>query len=288
MPKVNIYLPDDLAAAVKDTGVPLSAVCQRALEQAIRRVTQIREIFAAEPHAIGVTDPPAVNFTARAMRMLQTARATAQAGGLAAAGTAHLLSAIADDGDSLAVRVLSALEVTPKQIRSELDRREHADEETRRSTPGRAAPRPADGEAAATADGETAATADGEAAAATSPGLDAQVATVLELAAIESSSLGNSYLGTEHLLLGLIGEPDGVAGSVLRSLGADLRVTRRMVAAALAGWAARSEWQRHRPADVGSGAPASQDAPAGELAAAIRTELMPVVARIERLEARLA
>lgn len=43
MPKINVYLPDDLAEAVKEAGVPVTAVCQRALEQAVRRVTAIRE-----------------------------------------------------------------------------------------------------------------------------------------------------------------------------------------------------------------------------------------------------
>ena len=43
MPKINVYLPDELAQAVKEAGVPVSAVCQRALEQAVRRVTAIRE-----------------------------------------------------------------------------------------------------------------------------------------------------------------------------------------------------------------------------------------------------
>ena len=44
MPKINVYLPDDLADAVRDTGVPVSAICQRALEQAVRRITAIRQI----------------------------------------------------------------------------------------------------------------------------------------------------------------------------------------------------------------------------------------------------
>jgi ATP-dependent Clp protease ATP-binding subunit ClpA len=259
MPKVNIYLPDDLAAAVKDAGVPLSAVCQRALEQAVRRVTQIRQIFTGDAVAADVHSP-AVEFTARAARMLESARAAARSAGLASAGTGHLLAAIAADENSLAVRVLTAFEISPQQVRSELERLANADDQS---------------------------VAGAEAAPAAGPGLDQQVATVLELAAVESSGLGNSYIGTEHLLLGLIGEPDGVAGRVLRSLGADLRVTRRLVAAALAGWAARSAAQHHL-ADHGVSGEAVEDAAAQKLAAAIRTELTPVLARIEQLEARLA
>ena len=43
MPKINVYLPDDLAEAVRDSGLPVSAVCQRALEDAVRRITAIRQ-----------------------------------------------------------------------------------------------------------------------------------------------------------------------------------------------------------------------------------------------------
>jgi ATP-dependent Clp protease ATP-binding subunit ClpA len=270
MPKVNIYLPDDLAEAVKDTGVPLSAVCQRALEQAVRRVTQIRQIVTGSSQAIGTADPPLFCFTARAMKVLESARAAALSGGLAGAGTGHLLAQLADDEHSLAMRVLAALEISATQVRSELARREHADAEAEASGP-KAPSRPADDDAAASS----------------KAGLAPQAATVLELAAIESSGLGNAYIGSEHLLLGLIGEPDGVAGRVLRSLGAELRVTRRMVAAALAGWAARADTQQRSAATAASPG-ASPSASSDQLAAAIRTELVPVLARIERLETRLA
>lgn len=264
MPKVNIYLPDDLAEAVKDTGVPLSAVCQRALEQAVRRVTQIREVVTGQAGAIGTANPPLVTFTARAMSMLESARTNARSSGLAGAGTGHLLTELANDDNSLAMRVLNALEISAHQIRSELARRKQADAESARSQPG-SGPSDADGAVAGA-------------------GLDPQAATVLELAAIESSGFGHGYIGTEHLLLGLIGEPDGVAGSVLRSLGADLRVTRRMVAAALAGWTAHAAVQQQPPA----GKTANPGLAADQLTAAIQTELAPVLARIEQLEAQLA
>ncbi|MDX6415722.1 MAG: hypothetical protein QOG28_342, partial [Trebonia sp.] len=38
MPKINVYLPDDLAEAVKEAGLPVSAICQATLEQAVRRL----------------------------------------------------------------------------------------------------------------------------------------------------------------------------------------------------------------------------------------------------------
>ena len=36
MPKINVYLPDELADAVREAGLPVSPICQRALEQAVR------------------------------------------------------------------------------------------------------------------------------------------------------------------------------------------------------------------------------------------------------------
>ena len=48
MPKINVYLPDDLADAVKEAGIPVSAICQRSLEQAVRRVVDVRAALAGE------------------------------------------------------------------------------------------------------------------------------------------------------------------------------------------------------------------------------------------------
>jgi ATP-dependent Clp protease ATP-binding subunit ClpA len=61
---------------------------------------------------------------------------------------------------------------------------------------------------------------------------------VLELSLRESKELGHSYVGTEHLLLGLIREGDGVAGQVLVRLGANLNRVRPQVIQLLHGRAA--------------------------------------------------
>jgi ATP-dependent Clp protease ATP-binding subunit ClpC len=52
---------------------------------------------------------------------------------------------------------------------------------------------------------------------------------VLELALRESLQLGHNYIGTEHILLGMIREGDGVAAQVLVTLGADLNRVRQQV-----------------------------------------------------------
>jgi ATP-dependent Clp protease ATP-binding subunit ClpC len=60
---------------------------------------------------------------------------------------------------------------------------------------------------------------------------------VLELALREAIQLGHNYIGTEHILLGLIREGDGVAAQVLVRLGADLNRTRQRVIEVLHGHA---------------------------------------------------
>ncbi|MCD6317860.1 ATP-dependent Clp protease ATP-binding subunit [Candidatus Aerophobetes bacterium] len=58
---------------------------------------------------------------------------------------------------------------------------------------------------------------------------------VLELAVTEARDLGHNYIGTEHLLLGLIREGEGVAAQILNSLGADLDRVREEVVNLLGG-----------------------------------------------------
>jgi ATP-dependent Clp protease ATP-binding subunit ClpC len=61
-----------------------------------------------------------------------------------------------------------------------------------------------------------------------------QAKKVLELALQESRALGHNYIGTEHILLGVIHEGDGVAAHVLSELGADLDGAREQVIRLLA------------------------------------------------------
>jgi ATP-dependent Clp protease ATP-binding subunit ClpC len=59
---------------------------------------------------------------------------------------------------------------------------------------------------------------------------------VLELSLREALQLGHSYIGTEHILLGLIREGEGVAAQVLQKLGADLNRVRQQVIQLLSGF----------------------------------------------------
>ena len=59
---------------------------------------------------------------------------------------------------------------------------------------------------------------------------------MLELSLREALQLGHNYIGTEHILLGLIREGEGVAAQVLVKLGADLSRVRRQVIELLSGF----------------------------------------------------
>jgi len=102
---------------------------------------------------------------------------------------------------------------------------------------------------------------------------------VLELSLRESLQLGHDYIGTEHILLGLIREGDGVAAQVLVKLGADLNRVRHQVIQLIAG-------QRPQPGSLPprEGAPATEararlDAIEGQLAA-IEGQLAAVEQRV--------
>ena len=67
-----------------------------------------------------------------------------------------------------------------------------------------------------------------------------RVKKVLELSLREARALGHNYIGTEHILLGLIREGEGVAAQVLVKLGADLSRVREQVVQLLAGYQAEA------------------------------------------------
>jgi ATP-dependent Clp protease ATP-binding subunit ClpC len=81
---------------------------------------------------------------------------------------------------------------------------------------------------------------------------------VLELSLREALQLGHNYIGTEHILLGLIREGEGVAAQVLGKLGADLGSVRQQVIQLLSGY----EGKETASAGGGSGGPA-EGTPAG-------------------------
>jgi ATP-dependent Clp protease ATP-binding subunit ClpC len=109
---------------------------------------------------------------------------------------------------------------------------------------------------------------------------------VLELSLREALQLGHNYIGTEHILLGLIREGEGVAAQVLVKLGADLNRVRQQVIQLLSGY----QGKEHQGAGVGP----AEGTPAGSLVldqfgrnlteAAREGKLDPVIGRGKEIE----
>ncbi len=111
---------------------------------------------------------------------------------------------------------------------------------------------------------------------------------VLELSLREALQLGHNYIGTEHILLGLIREGEGVAAQVLQKLGADLSKVRQQVIQLLSGYAGGDK------ATAGVGEGSSQGSREGSTVldqfgrnltqAAHAGELDPVIGRQREIE----
>lgn len=239
MPKINVYLPDDLADAVRDAGVPVSPVCQRALEQAVRRAQALRQTVLSDLTEDDLTERLQAVFTARAITVLGFAIDRARSAGAPNVTTGDLLHGMLAETGNLARQVLTAMDVEPGSLTA-----------------------PADAEPSLPSD-------DGGGLRFSRP-----LATALELTFAESIGLGHNYVGCEHLLIGLAAEPDGAAGALLRSRGLEAKSVRRSVAAAVAGYAHLRNTYSPPPAG------------ASAVLTAVRAELAPLIARIERLEAR--
>ncbi|MBM45905.1 MAG: NDP-hexose 4-ketoreductase [Acidimicrobiaceae bacterium] len=87
---------------------------------------------------------------------------------------------------------------------------------------------------------------------------------VLELSLREALQLGHNYIGTEHILLGLIREGEGVAAQVLVKLGADLSRVRQQVIQLLSGYSGSGQGEGSEPGKETVGGSAERgDGPQG-------------------------
>ncbi|MEO7442163.1 MAG: Clp protease N-terminal domain-containing protein, partial [Acidimicrobiales bacterium] len=102
MPKINVYLPDDLAEAVKAASIPVSSVCQRALEQALQTAGAVRESVRRPPGDGGIYG----RLTDRARHVLMLAETQARQHRHGEVGSVHLLLAMLDEGGNLGIHVL--------------------------------------------------------------------------------------------------------------------------------------------------------------------------------------
>ena len=131
-------------------------------------------------------------FSERARRVLSLAQEEAQNFNHNYIGTEHILLGLVREPDCVAAKVLLNLGVQLNKVRSAVE-----------FIIGR-----------------------GEASSETEIGLTPRAKKVIELAVDEARRLNHQYIGTEHLLIGLLREGDGVAAGVLESLGVNLEKTR--------------------------------------------------------------
>ncbi|WP_344801372.1 ATP-dependent Clp protease ATP-binding subunit, partial [Actinokineospora diospyrosa] len=110
---------------------------------------------------------------------------------------------------------------------------------------------------------------------------------VLELSLREALQLGHNYIGTEHILLGLIREGEGVAAQVLVKLGADLNRVRQQVLQLLSGYSQGGK-ESTETGGRGEGTPSSSlvlDQFGRNLTASAREgKLDPVIGRTKEIE----
>ncbi|MXY87699.1 MAG: ATP-dependent Clp protease ATP-binding subunit [Dehalococcoidia bacterium] len=131
-------------------------------------------------------------FTERARRVLTLAQEEAHRFNHNYIGTEHILLGLVREGDGVAAKVLSNLGVELNKVRSAVEF--------------------IIGRGDRTVLGEI--------------GLTPRAKKVIELAVDEARRLGHSYIGTEHLLLGLVREGEGIAAGVLESLGVNIERVR--------------------------------------------------------------
>ena len=185
-------------------------------------------------------------FTERARRVLSLAQEEAQRFNHNYIGTEHLLLGLVREGDGLAAKVLANLGVELNKVRSAVE-----------FIIGRG-DRPTSGEV----------------------GLTPRAKKVIELAVDEARRLNHHYIGTEHLLLGLVREGEGIAAGVLESLGVNLEKVRAETTRILS----QSGPQAHAQARSSTRTPTVDQLGMDLTALAKADKLDPVIGRSKEIE----
>ncbi len=136
------------------------------------------------------------NFTPRAQQVLALARKEADRFNHNFVGTEHLLLGLLKLGQGVAVNVLQKMGLDLETVRLEVEKQVESGPDAKQLGNIPYTPR---------------------------------VKKVLALAAKEAKNLNHTYVGTEHILLGLLREGDGVAARVLRNLDVDIEQTRQEI-----------------------------------------------------------
>ena len=185
-------------------------------------------------------------FTKRARRVLTLAQEEALRLNHNYIGTEHLLLGLVREENGVAVKVLRELGVEPGQVIRAVER-----------TVGR-----------------------GERAPFGKPTLAPRTKRVIELAVDEARLMGHHYIGTEHLLLGLVREGEGIAVNVLRGLGINLDRVRTQTARNILQNQTQSKEQKKKESKT----PLVDQLGFDLTAAAEEGKLDPVVGRVNEIE----
>jgi ATP-dependent Clp protease ATP-binding subunit ClpC len=161
-------------------------------------------------------------FTDRARRVLVLAQEEARLLNHSFIGTEHILLGLIHEGEGVAAKALEHLNISLEAVRDEVEK-----------TIGPAGNAPTG-----------------------SPPFTPRAKKVLELSLREALQLGHNYIGTEHMLLGLVREGEGVAAQVLIALGAELPRVRQQVIQLLSGAGGKD-------APAAAAGSAASDSPAG-------------------------
>ncbi|MDN6638012.1 MAG: AAA family ATPase, partial [Yaniella sp.] len=198
-------------------------------------------------------------FTDRARRVVVLAQEEARMLNHSYIGTEHILLGLIHEGDGVAAKALQSLDVSLGAVREQV-----------REIIGQ-----------------------GQQAPSGHIPFTPRAKKVLELSLREALQLGHNYIGTEHILLGLIREGEGVAAQVLVQLGADLNRVRQTVIQLLSGYQGSGEGEGKETAGVSSSG-GSQGQQAGSVvldqfgtnltAASRESKLDPVIGRSDEME----
>jgi ATP-dependent Clp protease ATP-binding subunit ClpC len=140
-------------------------------------------------------------FTDRARRVVVLAQEEARMLSHVYIGTEHILLGLIHEGEGVAAKALESLDISLEAVRRQVEE----------------------------------IIGQGKAAPTGHIPFTPRAKKVLELSFREAKQLGHNHIGTEHILLGLIREGEGVAAQILQKLGADLKRVRRTVIKELSG-----------------------------------------------------
>jgi ATP-dependent Clp protease ATP-binding subunit ClpC len=148
-------------------------------------------------------------FTDRARRVVVLAQEEARMLNHNYIGTEHILLGLIHEGEGVAARAVVSLGISLEQVRKDVED----------------------------------AIGQGQSAPTSHIPFTPRAKKVLELSLREALQLGHNYIGTEHILLGLVREGEGVGAQVLQKLGADLNRVRQQVLELLTGYKGEGEGQ---------------------------------------------